>query len=84
MNLAPLENGRFLLLIKTGEMIRIDGENKLGEAVNGWFKPEGGLGNFLEEYSKNGGTHHNVIVYGETPEALEYFAEYCGMEAIIL
>lgn len=84
VNLAPLENGRFLLLIKTGEMIRIDGENKLGEAVNGWFKPEGGLGNFLEEYSKNGGTHHNVIVYGETPEALEYFAEYCGMEAIIL
>ena len=84
VNLAPLRNGRFLLLVKKGEMTRIDGENKLGESVNGWFRPEGGLGRFLEEYSKNGGTHHNVIVYGETPEALGYFAEYCGLETIIL
>ncbi len=84
VNLAPLENGRFLLLLKKGEMTRIDGENKLGESVNGWFRPEGGLARFLEEYSKNGGTHHNLIVYGETPETLVYFAEYCGLETIIL
>ena len=42
----------------------------------GWFAPAGGnIGAFLEEYSRNGGTHHLTCSYNASMELLRNWAE---------
>lgn len=68
INLAPLGNGKYGLLAVPGEMLPVQGENRLSLSVNGWFKPQMELPDFLESYSRYGGTHHSVLVYGDVTD----------------
>ena len=83
-NLAPFGNGRYRMTLASGNMLKIEGQNKMEKAVNGWFKPDIPLEEFLERLSQNGGTHHSVLVYGDEIETLGLFADFLGVEKIIL
>lgn len=76
MNLAPFGNGRYTLTLASGEMLAIRGENRMGAAVNGWFKPDAGLPEFLARFSAVGATHHSVLVYGEKLNMLKALASF--------
>ena len=78
VNFAPFGKGVYGIIAALGEMLPISGANKMELAVNGWFKPQMGLSNFLEAYSLNGGTHHNVLVYGDIREEMKLLAKYLG------
>ena len=84
INFAPFGNGVYRIIACFGEMLPIDGNNELDMSVNGWFKPDKELGSFLETYSRAGGTHHSVLVYGNAISEMKLFAEYLGCGINIL
>lgn len=84
VNLAPFGNGRYRMILAEGEMQKVEGENSMEHAVNGWFRPDMPLTDFLEKLSQAGGTHHSVLVYGEETETLMHFADFLGAETLIL
>ena len=67
-----------------GQMLKIEGDNTMEHAVNGWFAPDVPLAELLEKLSQEGGTHHSVLVYGDDVEGLELFAEFLGIEKMVI
>lgn len=84
INLAPFGNGRYRMTLTEGEMLKVEGENSMEHAVNGWFKPDISLESFLEQLSQRGGTHHSVLAYGSELETLKLFADFLGVETEVL
>lgn len=84
VNLAPGGNGTYTLLCTHGEVLPVSGENRMRESVNGWFRPNGTVADFLERFSRLGGTHHSALVYGDTQEELEMFARCMGFRFVSL
>ena len=84
VNLAPGGNGTYTLLCTHGEVLPVSGENCMRESVNGWFRPNGTVADFLERFSRLGGTHHSALVYGDTQEELEMFARCMGFRFVSL
>jgi L-arabinose isomerase len=52
----------------------------LREQVRGWIRPDRPVAEFLEEYSRHGGTHHSALVMGDCMEAVRAFAMFAGLE----
>ncbi len=77
-------NGTYTLLCTHGEVLPVSGENCMRESVNGWFRPNGTVADFLERFSRLGGTHHSALVYGDTQEELEMFARCMGFRFVSL
>jgi len=84
INLAPFGDGRYTLTLAPGQMLKIAGENKMDRVTNGWFKPDIPLETFLEEYSKNGATHHSALVYGDVLEQLLPLADFLGCKCVVI
>ncbi len=84
VNLAPGGNGKFTLLCTQGEVLPVSGKNNMSESVNGWFRPNGRVSDYLERFSKLGGTHHSALVYGDSLEELEMFARCMGFAFVVL
>lgn len=84
VNLAPFGNNRYTMSIIPGQMLKIEGDNTMEHAVNGWFAPDVPLAELLEKLSQEGGTHHSVLVYGDDVEGLELFAEFLGIEKMVI
>ncbi len=53
-------------------------------AVRGWIKPEYDVGDFLEQISYAGVTHHSVLIYGARPEEINYFGRLLGLNVVAL
>jgi L-arabinose isomerase len=83
-NLAPCENGRYTLILAPGEMLSVDVENKMAQSVNGWFKPLEALPDFLEQFSRAGGTHHSVLIYADCMAEMTAFANAMDFDCIII
>ena len=84
-NLLPNPEGWFDVVIATGEMLQLPAEiENLPTSMNGWFKPNLPLPEFLEKYSQLGGTHHSALVYGVDAKSLALFAKALGMKYTIL
>jgi L-arabinose isomerase len=84
LSLAPMGGGRYSIIAVSGEMVGVEGENRLSGWVNGWFRPDIPLGRMLEEYSHAGGIHHAALVYGINAEQALQFAGYGGWDAVII
>ena len=84
INLAPFGNGKYTLTLATGQMLHIEGENKMAKATNGWFRPDAPLETFLEQYSQAGATHHSVLVYGDVLEQLLPLADMLGCKRVVI
>lgn len=84
VNFAPFGCGRYKLILASGEMISVEGENELCNSVNGWFKPNVEISDFLEQFSMAGGTHHSAIIYGEPLDELKLVAKFLGIELCVI
>lgn len=84
--LAPQTGNKYSLIIAKGKMIKIkpDKINLQQDFLNGWFKPKLPIGDFLEEYSRNGGIHHAALVYNGDIRVLEMFGRYMGWDVIVI
>jgi len=69
------------MLISPVEMIQPKKDNYQG-SVRGWMKPKMPLGDFLQEISKAGVTHHSALVYDAELSELEFFGKVLGLNVI--
>lgn len=84
LNFAPMGGGRYGLTLASGEMLKIQGENTMSDAVNGWFRPHVPLPEFLRRYSQVGATHHSVLVYGVPAEELQLISGFLGCDLEVI
>jgi L-arabinose isomerase len=82
VNLAPSEDGTYTLIVCTGQMLGVSGEDKMKDTIHGWFKPDIPVDKFLTTYSLAGGTHHLAVVYGEVIEEIKKFGIMMGWKVI--
>lgn len=84
-NLVPGPRGTFQLVVVPVEMLSDTGRDDLKDIVRGWMRPAGRpVPEFLEEYSRQGGTHHAALVYGARAEAVAAFARFAGIPAVVI
>ncbi len=76
-NLYDDGNG-YRLLLSPVEMVAPECEDQFVGKMRGWLKPASSLEAFLEGISRAGATHHSMLVYDTTVEALTYFGELIG------
>ena len=84
-NLAPNPEGWFDVVIAEGEMLQLPSAiETLPTSMNGWFKPDRPLAEFLQRYSECGGTHHSALVYGVDARSLTLFAKTIGAKVTVI
>ena len=64
LSLNPAANDKFEVFFTQGTMLYTPNDNMQKHVVNGWFKPDMPLEEFLEAYSRAGGMHHAALIYG--------------------
>ncbi|MCJ7473420.1 MAG: hypothetical protein MUP02_11595, partial [Actinobacteria bacterium] len=84
VDIAPGPDNTFGLIIIEGEMLEIKGKDNLNATIHGWFKPGNDINKVLSEYSKAGGTHHKILVYGDAVSNISGFGEMMGWKVTIL
>lgn len=78
VNLAPGGEGKYTLIACKGVLTAQNDKNL--KDMRGWFIPGNNrnIGEFLEEYSKKGGTHHSILSYNGDVEVFASFAYLMG------
>jgi len=92
VNLAPGPHDTFRLIAAPVTVLADTKRKDMASVVRGWVKPKmrsvespaKGVEKFLEEYSRNGGTHHSALMLGDKLEALEIFARHAGFEWCVI
>jgi len=85
VNLAPGPNNTFSLIIAPVEVLPEEGiDPAMLDSVRAWVRPRLPVAEFLETYSRAGGTHHSALVPGAAPEALAAFGRFCGLEVVVI
>ncbi|MBN1671936.1 MAG: hypothetical protein JXR37_12935 [Kiritimatiellae bacterium] len=84
VNLAPGPQNNYSLLVASGEMLPVEGEDKFANSVHGWFKPNKPITDFLADYSRAGGTHHSALAYGDVAETVVKFGKLMGWETVVI
>ncbi len=84
VNLAPGPDGCFSLIVSAVEMLEATGEDYMSGSIHGWFRPPVPVSNFLEAYSRAGGTHHLVLVYKAQVQDILHFGSIMGWSVINL
>jgi L-arabinose isomerase len=84
VDLAPGTAGSWSLVIAPGEVEGDFEADNFEETIRGWFRPRTPVADFLEAYSKAGGTHHLALVYGDVVEEVSCFGEIMGWNVVHL
>jgi len=84
VNLVPGPRDTFSLVLAPVTVLADSKRKDMAPVVRGWMRPAAGLERFLEEYSRHGGTHHSALVLGDRLEGLVAFAQYAGLEAVVI
>jgi L-arabinose isomerase len=84
VNLAPGPDDGFTLIVAP---VRVEPEDEaLDPAMRGvvraWVRPAGRVVDFLESYSRVGGTHHSALVLGAQAEAIAAFGRMIGVATV--
>lgn len=85
INLAPMDNGCYTLIVSPVEMVDIavqDGSYRY--VTQGWMKPSMPLADYLKTYSEVGGTHHSVLVYDVNISEIESFGRIMGFDVKVI
>lgn len=82
VNLAPAGEGKYTLIACKG-VLTAQNDKELKD-MRGWFTPgnDRNIGEFLEEYSKKGGTHHCVLSYNGDITLFASFAFLMGWDFV--
>ncbi len=91
VNLAPLSEGAFRLIVMPLDILADDG-GRLRDRVRGWVCPRPSqagaspiqIATLLAEYSRLGGTHHAALVYGDVARDIVAFGEIMGWDTVLL
>ena len=84
VNLAPM-NDCFHLILTEVDLLDCGLERgAYGSSNQGWMKVCKPLGNFLEEYSMVGGTHHSAMVYDADIREIEAFGKMMGFKVFVI
>lgn len=84
VNLAPVMEGKFRLIVSPVKMEDGGKKDRFGGAVHGWMRPAMPVADFLEAYSRSGGTHHAALVYGNALKAVCNFSTFMGWETVVI
>jgi L-arabinose isomerase len=83
VNIAPLKGNLYKLIVCPVNVEDIKDENdRMADTIRGWITPGISAKDFLEEYSRAGGTHHLALVYGEVSDEIASFGKIMGFEVI--
>ncbi len=84
VNLVPGPDDSFSLIVAPVEVLAEDAslDPAMRDVVRTWVRPPGKLTDFLEAYSRAGGTHHSALVLGDRAEAVAAFGRMCGLEVV--
>lgn len=74
----------YRLLLAPVTMDAAPADDRFTCKMRGWLKPAMPVEQFLEGISRAGATHHSVLVYDATVEALEYFGQILGLPVEVL
>lgn len=84
VNLAPGPNDSFSLIVAPVKSLG-DGDNaSLSTSIRGWIRSSCDVAEFLERFSRYGGTHHSALVMGEHLEGIVAFADFAGLESHVI
>lgn len=84
VNLAPLPDNCFRLILAPVTMQPPKGRDNFTDAVRGWMKPALRVSDFLEAYSRAGGTHHAALCYHADINILSDFGKFMGWNVVIV
>jgi L-arabinose isomerase len=84
VNLAPLAGDQFRLILAPVTMKAVKGKDWFSDSVRGWMKPSRRISDFLEAYSRAGGTHHAALVYGADINTLTGFGTIMGWQTVVI
>lgn len=84
VNLAPGPNGSFGLLATAVEVLGDGTHPDYRDWIRGWIRPPVPVEEFLETYSRHGGTHHCALVLGDCRDAVLAFGQALGLETVEL
>ena len=76
----PIADNKFRVVVSLVEMRVPECDKFRGSSTCGWFEPNKNIANFLEDYSKLGGTHHLCLMYGDARKTAETFAKVMNYE----
>lgn len=82
VNLAPGRDNTFSLIIAPIEMLDVRNDDDFKYCVRGWFNPNRPIPGFLADYSRAGGTHHAVLVYGDVKDVVAQFGRMMGWKVV--
>ncbi len=84
VNLAPGPDDSFSLIVAPVEVLAEDASLKpdMRDVIRIWIRPQCKIANFLEQYSRAGGTHHSALVLGEHTEAIAAFGRMMDMDVV--
>ena len=78
VNLTPGPNSSFDLLLAPVQVLEDSTHPSMQDQIRTWIRPGRPLAEFLETYSRHGGTHHSALVLNGNLEALKAFAAFVG------
>lgn len=80
VNLSPGPDATFRLIVSLVEVLEDGTHPDLPQWVRAWIRPPIPVAEFLEQFSRLGGTHHSALMMGDHRESLGLFARRAGME----
>ncbi len=86
VNLAPGPDDTFSLIVAPVEVLAEEDtlDPAMRNTVRTWIRPQRPVAEFLEAYSRAGGTHHSALVLGDVGEAIAAFGRWSGIEVVQL
>jgi len=84
VNLAPGPEDTFTLIVAPVTVLQVEGEDNMTDLIRGWFRPATTVSDFLESYSRLGGTHHSALVYGDVTDGILRFGQMMGWDVAVL
>ncbi|MBR0303148.1 MAG: hypothetical protein IJQ80_04810 [Clostridia bacterium] len=82
-NVFKDQDGKYTMLISPVKMEYNFDDNFVG-SVRGWMRPPINLGEFLEDISLCGVTHHSSLIYGAHIHNVKFFAECLGLRTVVI
>jgi len=86
VNLAPGPDDSFSLIVAPVEVLAENAslEPAMRDTVRAWIRPSCKVSDFLEAYSRAGGTHHSALVLGDRAKAIAAFGRMLGVETCVI
>lgn len=82
INLSPSKKA-YTLIVSEVEMVEVEND-KMTDTISGWLISSMPIDDFLEKFSRLGGTHHSALVYSKVKDVIADFGKIMGWKVIRL